>query len=80
MKTPKNFEEGICRLEEILANIADETTPIAQAVKLYAEAAELLAYCNTTLASASLQIEEIDAKFQNAGKAAGASYSEDDIL
>ncbi len=78
MKTPKNFEEGICRLEEILANIADETTPIAEAVALYAEAATLLEYCNTTLSSASIQIEEIDAKFQKA--AVKSSTVEDDIL
>ncbi len=64
MKKPKSFEEGICCLEEILAIIADEETPIAQAVTLYAEAASLISYCNTTLQQATLQIEEIDAKFQ----------------
>ncbi len=77
MKSPKNFEEGICRLEEILANIAEETTPIAEAVKLYAEAATLLEYCNTALASATLQIEEIDAKFKAKPQ---ETIIEDDIL
>lgn len=78
MKAPKNFEEGICRLEEILATIAEESTPIAEAVKLYAEAASLVEYCNTSLQSATLQIEEIDAKFK---KAVTQSTSiEDDIL
>ncbi len=78
MKKPKNFEEGICRLEEILANIADEATPISDAVKLYAEAAALLEYCNTALATATLQIEEIDATVQKA--AAKAGTVEGDIL
>ena len=62
MKTPKTFEEGAERLEAILAQIGDEATPLAQAVKLYAEAADLLAYCNGYLADAKLQIEQIDAK------------------
>ena len=33
-------------------------------VKLYAEAADLIQYCNTALETAQLQIEEIDAKLQ----------------
>lgn len=78
MKQPKNFEEGICQLEEILATIADDATPIADAVALYADAAQLLAYCNTALASARLQIEEIDAKFQQ--NAPEETAIEDDIL
>ncbi len=77
MKAPKSFEEGICRLEEILATIAEETTPIATAVKLYAEAATLLEYCNTALAGATLQIEEIDAKFKAKTQ---ENILEDDIL
>ena len=39
----------------------DETTTLDKSVKLYAEAAQLIAYCNTTLDQAKLQIEEIDA-------------------
>ena len=62
MKTPKTFEEGAERLEAILAQIGDEATPLAQAIKLYAEAADLLAYCNGYLADAKLQMEQIDAK------------------
>ena len=34
---------------------------MAESVKLYAEAAELIRYCNDTLNSAKLQMEEIDA-------------------
>jgi exodeoxyribonuclease VII small subunit len=64
MKTPKSFEAGMARLEEILAQISDETTPLADAVKLYAEAAELMAACSAALNTAQLQIEEIDAKIQ----------------
>ncbi len=64
MKTPKSFEEGAARLDELLVKIGDEHTPLAEAVKLYAEAAELLAYCTQTLDHAKLQIEEIDLKLE----------------
>ena len=49
------------RLQGLLSQLQDETTPLADSVKLYAEAAGLIHYCNTTLDKAKLQIEEIDA-------------------
>ena len=61
MRNPKNFEEGLARLQMGLAQMQDETTTLDKAVKLYAEAAQLIAYCNQTLQNAKLQIEEIDA-------------------
>ncbi len=61
MKQPKSFEEGMDRLQELLTQLQDETTPLADSVKLYAEAAELIHYCNTALDKARLQVEEIDA-------------------
>lgn len=61
MRNPKNFEEGLARLQMVLAQMQDETTTLDKAVKLYAEAAQLIAYCNQTLHNAKLQIEEIDA-------------------
>lgn len=60
MRNPKNFEEGLARLQMVLARMQDETTTLDKAVKLYAEAAQLIAYCNQTLQNAKLQIEEID--------------------
>ncbi|MBQ7858808.1 MAG: exodeoxyribonuclease VII small subunit [Faecalibacterium sp.] len=70
MKTPKNFEAAIARLEELLAKISDEATPLADTVKLYAEAAALIEYCNTTLDNARQEVEQIDARLA-AGKQAG---------
>lgn len=61
MRNPKNFEEGLARLQMVLAQMQDETATLDKAVKLYAEAAQLIAYCNQTLQNAKLQIEEIDA-------------------
>ncbi len=60
MKAPKNFEEGLQRLQALLEQLQSEETPLAKSVKLYAEAAELIQYCNTTLNEAKLQIQEID--------------------
>lgn len=65
MKQPKNFEDGISRLEGILDKINDESTPLNDSLKLYAEAAELVAYCNGVLEKAQLQIEEVDARLQS---------------
>jgi exodeoxyribonuclease VII small subunit len=59
---PKTFEEGIARLETILADMQSPDTTLADAVKLYAEAANLVTYCNETLNKTAVQIEEIDAK------------------
>ena len=61
MRAPKSFEDGLARLQDILDKQQSEETPLAESVKLYAEAAELIRYCNETLNSAKLQMEEIDA-------------------
>lgn len=62
MKQPKSFEEGMDRLQGLLTQLQDEATPLADSVKLYAEAAGLIHYCNTaSWDKARLQVEEIDA-------------------
>ena len=61
MKQPKSFEEGMERLQSLLGQLQDESTPLADSVKLYAEAAGLIHYCNTALDKAQLQAEDIDA-------------------
>ena len=60
MKKPKTFEEGLRRLQDLLAQMQDEQTTLDQSVKLYSEAAQLIQYCNETLNSSKLQIQEID--------------------
>lgn len=49
MRAPKCFEEGMDRLNAILAQMQQEDTSLADSVKLYAEAASLMQYCHTTL-------------------------------
>lgn len=71
MKKPKNFEEGMARLEEQLGRLSAPDTPLDEAIKLYGETAELVAFCNETLQKAALQMEEIDLRLAelNAGQA-----------
>ena len=61
MKQPKSCEESMERLQSLLGQLQDESTPLADSVKLYAEAAGLIHYCNAALDKARLQVEEIDA-------------------
>lgn len=68
-KAPKTFEEGLSRLQEILARMQAQDTPLADSVKLYAEAADLIQYCNSALDKAKLQIEEIDTRLQASSQA-----------
>lgn len=49
------------RLEAILEQMQQPETTLAESVKLYAEAASLMDYCNGTLEKATLQLDEIDA-------------------
>ena len=70
-KAPKSFEEGLERLRSVLAAMQEPDTPLAESVKLYAEAAERSRYCNKTLDDAELQIKEIDTRLNNADSAAG---------
>ena len=62
MRTPKSFEEGMERLNTVLAQMQNEETSLSESVKLYAEAASLMEYCHSALEKTSLQIDEIDAK------------------
>lgn len=62
MKKPKNFEEGMARLEALLDRLSSPETPLDEAVKLYSETAELVEWCNAALKNATLQMEEIDTR------------------
>ena len=62
MRAPKSFEEGLTRLETLLAQMQSQETTLAESVKMYAEAAALIDYCHSALAKASLQMEEIERK------------------
>ena len=79
MKAPKTFEEGMSRLEDILAKMQSEETTLADSVKLYAEAAGLVEYCSRTLGKVSLQIDEIDGRLAAMEKAQNGLDVERDV-
>lgn len=79
MKAPKTFEEGMSRLEDILAKMQSEETTLADSVKLYAEAAGLVEYCSRTLDKVSLQIDEIDGRLAAMEKAQNGLDVERDV-
>ena len=56
------YESAAQELEAILEKLSDEATPLDDALKLYARAAELIAYCNDTLQKAQITVDEINAK------------------
>lgn len=66
MKKELDFETAAAQLSEILEQLSNEETPLAESLKLYARAAELIAFCNETLKSAQMTVEEIDAKLAQA--------------
>lgn len=69
MKKELDFETAAAQLSAILEQLSQEETPLAESLKLYARAAELIAFCNETLKSAQMIIEEIDAKLAQATQA-----------
>lgn len=75
MRAPKSFEEGLQRLQQIHAQMQEDSTTLNESVKLYAEAAQLIEYCDKALTTARLKIEEIDAALD--GRAAGPEQEDD---
>lgn len=59
-KPKKSFEASLEELEQILAAVANEDTPLDEAVTLYAKAAKLVDSCNQALKDAQLRVQEID--------------------
>lgn len=66
-----SYEQAMERLQTLLDKLQDEATPLAQAIQLYAEAAQLISVCYTALENARLEIEEIDLKLAQAAPAEG---------
>ena len=60
MKNPKNFEEGMARLQDLLDRLASPDTPLEEAIALYTETAALAEYCAATLDKAQLKMQAVD--------------------
>lgn len=57
-----SYEQARDSLHDILQKLQDENTPIEEALKLYAKAADMLSQCNELLRKVELQMEEIDVR------------------
>lgn len=59
MRKNLNFEVAVKRLDEIVETLGAGDTPLDASLALYAEGAELLAYCEGRLKEAKLKIETL---------------------
>lgn len=63
-KTQPSYEQAVAELEEILAQLAADTTPLDTALTLYARAAQLIEHCDKTLKQAALQMQTVSEALQ----------------
>lgn len=59
MKKNTTFEQAMHRLDEVVAALESGDAPLEQSLKLYAEGAELVAFCNSKLEDAKLKMEKL---------------------
>ena len=59
VKKKMSFEEAMARLEEIVAKLDEGEAPLDDAMKLFGEGAELLAFCGEKLEKAKLTVDTI---------------------
>ena len=66
MKKKITFETASEELDQILRELSQEETTLDHSLELYAQAAELVAFCNETLANAQMKIDEITDRLETA--------------
>jgi exodeoxyribonuclease VII small subunit len=59
-KPPKNFENAITQLEEIVAAMESRELPLEEALDHYQNGIGLLRYCQDTLSRAEARIEALE--------------------
>jgi exodeoxyribonuclease VII small subunit len=59
-ETPRNFEQALARLEEIAAALDRNDVPLAEALTLCAEAAELRTFCRARLNEAEGKLQQLE--------------------
>ena len=57
-----SYEQAVARIEEILSNLSTGKVTLDESLKLYAEGAKLLEFCEKQLNEAKLQIETLTAQ------------------
>ena len=66
MKKKITFETASEELDQILRELSQEETTLDRSLELYAQATELVAFCNETLANAQMKIDEITDRLETA--------------
>ena len=56
---PTNLQAALEKIEQLVEQLQDEQLPLEDALLLYAQATELVAFCQTRLQQAKLQIETL---------------------
>ncbi len=59
MAEKQNFEESLCRLEEIARILEKGEIGLDESMELYAQAAKLISFCQKKLDTAQLKVEKI---------------------
>lgn len=62
MRKNTTFEQAMHRLDEVVATLESGDAPLEQSLKLYAEGAELVAFCSGKLEDAKLKMEKLFSK------------------
>jgi len=58
--TPQNFEQALARLEEIANTLDRNDVPLADALQLCAEAAELRKFCHAKLSETEGKLQQLE--------------------
>jgi exodeoxyribonuclease VII small subunit len=63
-KAPKNFEDALQELEELVANLESGDVPLEDSLKAFERGQKLLKFCETKLAKAEQVLKQLS---QNGG-------------
>ncbi len=63
-KDKMTYEKASEKLDEIFEKMSSEEITLEDSIKYYAQAAELIVFCNSALEKAQIKVEEISAKLQ----------------
>lgn len=69
--TPKNFENALTELEQVVAAMEEGQMPLEQSLTAYQRGMDLLKYCQATLQEAEQQVKILEAGSLNNFKADG---------
>jgi exodeoxyribonuclease VII small subunit len=73
---PKNFEEALGELEQILNEIESGEVGLEESLAKYERGQYLIQHCRATLAKAEKQIESLNQQQPPGGESAGAEVGE----